>query len=198
MTDRTAGTTDPLHPLLAERWSTRAFDATAEVDDTTLTALLEAARWAPSAMNSQPWRFVVGRRGTPEHAELLDLLAPRNAEWAGRAGALLLVLSQEVDEEGRPQPWAAYDTGQAVAQLTVQAQALGLAVHQMGGFDHAGAVLRLDLPGTLRPVVVLAVGAADPGAELPSPLAARETAPRVRRSLEQLLLHPLPAHRTAA
>ena len=187
---RTAASTVDLHPLLAERWSTRAFDAAHVLGDEALTALLEAARWAPSAMNSQPWRFVVGRRGEPAHAALVALLVEGNAAWAARASALVLVLAEEVDQDGRPQPWAAYDTGQAVAQLTAQASALSLAVHQMGGFDRAGAVARLGLEPALRPLVVVAVGLADPSAELPAALAARETAPRTRRPLEELVVIP--------
>ena len=132
---KTASTTVPVHPLLAERWSPRGFDRAHEIGDEALAALLEAARWAPSAQNSQPWRFLVTRRGEPAHDRLFAALAPGNQAWAGRASALVLVAARTAGDDGRPQPWALYDTGQAVAALVTQAQADGLAVHQMGGFD---------------------------------------------------------------
>ena len=132
---KTASTTVPVHPLLAERWSPRGFDRAHEIGDEALAALLEAARWAPSAQNSQPWRFLVTRRGEPAHDRLFAALAPGNQAWAGAASALILVAARTAGDDGRPQPWALYDTGQAVAALVTQAQADGLAVHQMGGFD---------------------------------------------------------------
>ena len=134
---KTASTTVPVHPLLAERWSPRGFDQAHEIGDDSLTALLEAARWAPSAQNIQPWRFLVTRRGDEAHGRLFTALAPGNQAWAGAAGALILVAARTVGDDGQPQPWALYDTGQAVAALVTQAQADGLAVHQMGGFDPA-------------------------------------------------------------
>ena len=129
---KTASTTVPVHPLLAERWSPRGFDRAHEIGDEALAALLEAARWAPSAQNSQPWRFLVARRAEPAHDRLFAALAPGNQAWAGRASALILVAARTADDDGRAQPWALYDTGQAVAALVTQAQADGLAVHQMG------------------------------------------------------------------
>ena len=195
---RPAETSVPLVPLLAERWSPRSFDPAHRLAADELTALLEAARWAPSATNSQPWRFLVAERGEGAHAALVDLLAPGNRVWAPDASALVLVLAEEVDAEGRHRAWASYDAGLAVAQLTVQASALGLGVHQMGGFDRGGAVARLDLPSGLRPLVVLAVGRPAAADRLPADLAARETAPRVRRPLEELLVRPAAARRAAA
>ena len=193
--DRAADTTADLHPLLAERWSPRGFDAAHHLDDETLTALLEAARWAPSANNSQPWRFLVGRRGDETFTQVLDLLAPFNQTWARSASALVVAVAQSTDETGRPRPWALYDTGQAVAALTTQAQADGLSVHQMGGFDADGVRHGFGLDDDLTPVVVVAVGRHDPDAELPEALAARERAPRTRHPLGSLLLSGLESRR---
>lgn len=184
---RTASSQVPLHPLIAERWSPRGFDRTHEVTDAELTALLEAARWASSANNVQPWRFLVARRGQADFAAVVDVLAPGNQVWARHASALVLVAAETTDENGDPRSHALYDTGQAVAQLVAQAQAEGLATHQMGGFDATRAVDELGL-GRLTPVVVVAVGRHDAGAELPEPFAARETAPRTRRPLADLVL----------
>jgi nitroreductase len=184
---KTASTAIPVHPLLAERWSTRGFDRHHQVSDDQVTALLEAARWAPSAANTQPWRFLVARRGEDAHSQLYATLASGNQAWAHAASALILVAARTA-ADATPQPWALYDTGQAVASLVTQAQAEGLAVHQMGGFDSDAVRAEFALDPDLTPVVVLAVGRADPDAELPSHLAARETAPRTRRQVSDLLL----------
>jgi len=194
---KTASTAVSVHPLLAERWSPRGFDRAHEIGDEALTALLEAARWAPSAGNSQPWRFLVTRRGEPAHDRLFAALAPGNQAWAGAASALILVAARTADDDGRPQPWALYDTGQAVAALVTQAQADGLAVHQMGGFDTDAVRAGFGLADGLTPVVVLAVGRPDSEAGLPEPLAAREAAPRTRHPVSDLLL-PAPVARPLA
>ncbi len=179
-----------LHPLLAGRRSTRAFDRDHVLTDGELDRLIEAARWAPSANNSQPWRVGVARRGTPEFAGLLAALAPGNARWAGTASALVLVAAQYVGDDGALRPWADYDAGQAAAHLSVQAEAEGLAVHQMGGFDPDRAGGAYALPDGTKPLVVIAVGRRDPDAVLPEPFAARETAPRTRLAPGEIMLTP--------
>jgi len=186
--NKAASTAVPVHPLLAERWSPRGFDRSHELGDVALSALLEAARWAPSERNSQPWRFLVTRRGEESHSRLFAALTPGNRAWAGTASALVLVAARTAGDDGSPQPWALYDTGQAVAALVTQAQADGLAVHQMGGFDSDAVRAEFGLGNTLTPVVVLAIGRRDGTAELPEPFAARETAPRTRRPVSDLLL----------
>ncbi|BCL17899.1 nitroreductase family protein [Micromonospora sagamiensis] len=187
---KSADTPAPLHPLLAGRWSPRSFDPTHHLDDAVLRPLLEAARWAPSANNSQPWRFLVTRRDEDAFTRLHATLNPGNQVWADAASALLLVAARTVDDTGQQRPFALYDTGQAVAHLVLQAQAHGLATHQMGGFDATAVRAAFDLDGDLQPVVVLAVGRADAATRLPAPLAAREEAPRVRQPLDALLLSP--------
>lgn len=186
--DKTAVTSAPLHPLLAQRWSPRGFDPGHRITRTELAAVLEAARWAPSANNSQPWRFLVTRRGDTDFVRLVGTLAPGNQSWAPTASALVLVAAQASDHAGRPQPWALYDTGQAVAALTVQAEAQGLSVHQLGGFDADAARAEFALADGQTPAVVVAIGRHDPHAALPGPLAERERAPRSREPLDALLL----------
>jgi nitroreductase len=188
---RTARTSVPLHPLLADRWSPRALDPGHDLSEEQLTALLEAARWAPSAGNKQPWRFATARRGSEGFAALYESLAPGNQLWAHAASALIVVAAELVDQSGQSRPWAAYDTGQAVAHLTVQAQHEGLVVHQMGGFDREQVARLLELPEHVSPLVVLVVGRHDASVELSEPLASRENAERQRLPLEQLIL-PLP------
>ena len=185
---KTALTAVPVHPLLSERWSPRGFDRDHQVSDDDVAALLEAARWAPSAGNSQPWRFLVTRRGEQAHGQLFAALHPGNQEWAGAASALVLVAAGTTAGDGKPRPFALYDTGQAVAALVTQAQAHGLAAHQMGGFDGEQVRAAFGLDDTLTPVVVIAVGRTDPDAGLPAHLAARETAPRTRYPISDLLL----------
>ena len=195
---KVASTTVPVHPLVAERWSPRGFDRAHELGDQALTALLEAARWAPSSQNSQPWRFLVTRRGEDAHDRLFATLAPGNQAWAGTASALVLVAAQTVTDDGRPRRFALYDTGQAVATLVTQAQADGLSVHQMGGFDTAAVRAEFGLDETLTPVVILAIGRHDSSADLPEPFAAHEAAPRTRQSISDLLLPARPEPELAA
>lgn len=195
---RLAQTSAPLHPLLAERWSPRALDADLVLGDHQLVTLLEAARWSPSAGNSQPWRFGVARRGEPAYDALFAALAPGNQLWAGTAAAFVLMVADLADDAGQARPWALYDTGQAAAHLSIQAQALGLAVHQLGGFDPTRAADVFDLTPSERPVTVLVIGRHDPELELPEPFATRESAPRERLPLAELLLTPTAAVEQAA
>ncbi len=176
-----------LHPLLADRSSPRSFEPDHVLDDAALRCLVEAARWAPSAMNRQPWRFAVARRGTELHAQVMGTLHEGNQRWAGDASALVVALAER-QRDGQRIGSADYDLGLAVAQLTVQAHDLGLAVHQMGGFDHAGLTGVLEPGDGVHPVVVIAVGQRADAARLPADLRQRETAPRQRRPHEHLLL----------
>ena len=148
---RTATTSTPLHPLLADRWSPRAFDPSARLTGLQVTALLEAARWAPSAANSQPWRFLLALRGSADFEHIFATLAPGNQAWAGAASALVMVAAATTDDAGSASPWALYDTGQAVAHLSTQASHEGLSVHQLGGFDKSAVVEAFGLDATLTP-----------------------------------------------
>lgn len=191
-------TSPTLHPLLSDRWSTRAFDIDHELAPTELAALLEAARWAPSANNSQPWRFAIGVRGTSTGDAIASALSPGNTMWATAASALIVAAAETTAADGTDRPWAVYDTGQAVAHLTVQAQHLGLSLHQMGGFDRDHLTRVLGLPEAVAPLVVIAVGRHDPTAALPEPYASRETTPRERLPLADLLLTTDDAHQAVA
>ncbi|WOF23032.1 nitroreductase family protein [Microbacterium betulae] len=186
--DRTATTDHPVLDVLAGRWSPRAYDAAAPVDEAKLHSALEAARWAPSAYNGQPWRFVVARRGTPEHAAVVESLAEFNRQWAGAAGVLIVAVAETASEDGRANTHALYDLGQAVAHLSVQAHHDGLLVHQMSGFDPAVVRERFGLPERLAPTTVIALGELGDVDALPDVLRERETAPRVRRPLPETLL----------
>lgn len=188
MTPRTAQTSAPVLNTLAERWSPRSFDADHTFPEGALRGVLEAARWAPSANNSQPWRFVVARRGGESFARVEEALLGFNREWAGRAAALIVNIAEVEDAEGKPRPWAEYDLGQAVAHLSVQAHAEGFHTHQMGGFDREAIRAIFDLDERLRPVSITAIGALGDLEQLSGPLREREAAPRTRLALDDLVL----------
>ncbi|MCP2031361.1 nitroreductase [Okibacterium sp. HSC-33S16] len=186
---RTAVTSAPIHEVLAERWSPRSFDASLEVDAEKITAALEAARWSASASNTQPWRFIVARRGTAEHTTIVENLMGFNQAWAGSAAVLIVNLAAVTAEDGTPMRWAQYDLGQAVANLTVQAHHDGLHVHQMGGIEVDGLRAAFDIDAALEPISVTALGyVGAPEALASDVLREREVAPRVRRPLDELVL----------
>lgn len=174
-----------LHPLLATRVSTRAFDPAGTVSADQLRTLLEAARWSPSAGNTQPWRFLVGRRGDEAYRTILGTLNGGNRTWAGNAAVLLLGVYDTGGD--RPLSHAAYDLGQSLAHLTVQAAEEGLAVHQMGGFAADGAREAFGIPERYVPFIAVAIGPAGDPAELPEDLRARE-ATRRRKPLAEIAL----------
>ncbi|MFG6402595.1 nitroreductase family protein [Microbacterium sp. P04] len=186
---RAAQTSTPILPALAERWSPRSFAADAPIDEQKLAAAIEAARWSASAANSQPWRFIVARRGSDAFTQIAATLAPGNVAWAASAGALVVGAYETAGPDGTPRPWAQYDLGQAMAHFAVQAHASGLHVHTMGGFDADAVSAAFDLPSDVRPLTVTAVGTVAPAHLLGDErLIARETAPRVRRPLEEIVL----------
>ncbi|MGE0818467.1 MAG: nitroreductase family protein [Candidatus Nanopelagicales bacterium] len=180
-------TTTPaaLHPLLAERRSTRAYDAS-PVHDDALHALLEAARWAPSARNDQPWRFLVGRLGDPTHAAIVDTLGGGNRAWAGAAPLLVAALVRVREDDGSERAVGPYELGLAVAQLSLQAAALDLSVHQIGGFDADALAAVFDVPEGYRAFTVLAIGREGDASGLPEWARARERAPRTRLPLAEI------------
>jgi nitroreductase len=178
-----AETRYPIHDLLANRWSPRAF-ADRPIEPALLYRLFEAARWAPSGGNGQPWRFLLAERAdSVEFERLLAVLNDGNRHWACHAAALVLVATMTIRPDGKEHRLALYDAGLAVANLVVEATAHGLAVHQMGGYDLESARRVADLPAEATPVVMLALGYAGQPAQLPEDLRARELAPRQRQPL---------------
>lgn len=187
LTSRSAATAAPLIDPLAQRWSPRAFDPDAVIEEDALRTVLEAARWAPSAGNTQPWRFVVARRGTTGFATIHEAMHGFNREWADSAAVLIVNIAETVDPEGRERPWARYDLGQAVAHLTVQAQHEGLHTHQMGGFDAAALQEAFALPDTQEVVSITTLGALGDVDQLNEVLREREIAPRHRKELAEFV-----------
>lgn len=178
----------PLHELLRQRWSPRAFSGD-ELGPDEISLLFEAARWAPSAFNEQPWAFLVAtRQRAADFAKLLGCLSPGNQAWAQHAAGLAITVARH-DLAGKPQPnrTALYDLGQAVAHFTFQATALGIAVHQMAGLDLEQARLACEVPQGWSPVTAVAFGRPGDAAALPEALRAREAAPRMRKPLHEFV-----------
>ena len=177
-----------LHDMVAERRSPLAY-SDRRVEPEELRSLLEAARWAASSCNQQPWHFIVATKDEPEeYGRLLGLLAPANAQWAGRAPVLMLTMAKlTYDANGAPNRHALHDVGQATAHLALQATALGLGVHQMGGFDAERAREEFSIPEGYEPVAAIAVGYPGHPEDLPEGLRARARAPRTRRELGEFV-----------
>ena len=158
-----------IHELLARRWSPKSFSPRL-VESGKLTRLFEAARWAPSSYNAQPWSFIVAAREDAEgYNRLLSALVDVNRQWARKAPVLILAVAKlDFSHVTRANRHAFYDVGQAVANLTVEATALGLQVHQMGGFDPNAARELFAIPAGYEPVAVLALGYPDGPPEAPA------------------------------
>ncbi|BCX89246.1 hypothetical protein MIN45_P1618 [Methylomarinovum tepidoasis] len=178
----------PVHELIAARWSPRAFDAR-PVETEKLASCLEAARWAPSCYNDQPWRFLVADRHQEGEAwqRLFDCLSPGNQTWARRAPVLILACAAtRFGHNGQPNRWAQYDTGQAMMSLVLQAIALGLAAHQMGGFDAGRVRQAFAIPDEYDLMSVAALGYPGDPAVLDEETRQRELASHQRKPLEEI------------
>lgn len=179
--------TYPVHDLIAERWSPRAF-AEQPVPDHEIGSLLEAARWAPSCYNEQPWRFLVAKASDPVQFErFADCLLDGNS-WAKRAPVLIIAVARttfEQSEKANRHAW--HDVGLAVENLVLQAEALGLATHQMAGFDADRARAAVGIPEGFEPVSMIAIGHRGEADSLPDELREREQAPRSRRPMAEFV-----------
>jgi nitroreductase len=178
----------PVNPLFLSRWSPRAFDGS-EMPEADLLTLFEAARWAPSAFNSQPWRFLYARRGEADWERFLDLLIPWNRSWAQGASVLIYVLSDRLpftDKAGEPAAshTHSYDAGAAWACLALQATRLGYQAHGMSGVDFERARAELAVPDRYRIEAAAVVGRLGDPANLPEKLRAREM-PSGRKPVEE-------------
>jgi nitroreductase len=172
--------------LFIDRWSPRAMSGEA-ITEADLLALFEAARWAPSSYNDQPWRILYARRDTPQWPLFFDLLVDVNKLWARNAGALLLFISKTtLTVNGKPSITHSFDTGAAWENLALQGFLKGYVVHGMQGFDYERAKVALGVPDGYRVEAMAAIG--KPGAKetLPEELQKRE-APNARRKLEEIV-----------
>ena len=168
----------PIDPMFTDRWSPRAFDASA-MPEADLLSMIEAARWAASAYNSQPWRFLWARRDTPHWDKFLGLLVPFNQSWAKNASALVVLVSKSLmrppgADADVPSHSHSLDAGAASANFALQANKLGYYVHGMVGFDMDRAFAELGVPQGHRVEAAYAVGKIGDKSSLPEMLQARE------------------------
>lgn len=176
-----------VHPLIRQRFSTRAFQAE-PIAEQEMKALFEAALWAPSSMNEQPWRFRYAHRGEAGFEALHAALDPGNRLWAPRAAAIVAIsaMTRHARNQAPNATWA-FDTGLAVGNLLTQATALGIRGHLLGGFDHARAKAILGIDGEQEELICLLVlGRLGEAEALGEPFRTRERTPRVRKPLEEI------------
>ena len=179
----------PVHELIRERWSPRAF-ADKPVPQGVLRSIFEAARWAPSSNNEQPWAYLVATCDDNENFEkMLSVLVEFNANWAKGAPVLAIAVAElAFAKNNAPNRNAQYDTGAASALLSVEATAQELAVHQMAGFDPAKARQVFGIPAGWEAIAALAIGYPGDPASLPQPLKDRELAPRTRKPIAEFVM----------
>lgn len=175
--------------VIKNRWSPRAFEEKA-VEKETLNRLFEAMRWAPSSMNEQPWRVIYAHKGEEAHKLIADALMPGNQPWAKEAPVLMVTLIHKyLQRNGRPNGAALHDLGLAIGNLSIQATAEDLGLHQMGGFDRNVIIENFGVGEEFEPITCIALGYFGDPESLPDPLKARELAPRQRKTIKEFTNH---------
>jgi nitroreductase len=188
MQQKPADTQVEIHGIIKTRWSPRAFNPDKQVSHDDLFALMEAAHWAPSCFNDQPWRFVVCNKITDKISweAALGIIVEKNRRWAKNAPLLILVVAMDhFNHNGQPNRWASYDTGAASVSLCLQATALGMCTHQMGGFNTDKAREVFNLPNNCSPISMIAVGYQDKVEVLDDDFKENELATRSRAPLNE-------------
>lgn len=179
---------DKVLDVITNRWSPRAFDDQA-VDYDKIHLLFEAAKWAPSSRNAQPWRFIFATKKMPDYKAFIDLMTEANQVWASTAPLLVMPLAQVISTyKNRPNRLAFYETGMAVGNLLAQATAMGLVVHQLSGYDEERAKEVLVIPTRYEPMSILAIGYKGKNARLSSDDAAWEKRERNRMEISKFLV----------
>jgi nitroreductase len=186
---KAAVTEYPVHELIRNRWSPRSF-ADKPVPQDVLRSLFEAARWAASSYNEQPWSYLVATKDDPEnYKKMLGVLVEFNAKWAGNAPVLAIsVAHRNFSHNGTPNPVASHDVGAANAQLTAEATSRGLLVHQMAGFSHDKARQTFGIPDGWDPVSAIAIGYPGDPQTLPEDFRKSELAPRTRKPIREFVM----------
>jgi nitroreductase len=176
-----------VHNMILSRWSPRAMSGE-KIDEKTLMTLFEAARWAPSSYNNQPWMFLYARRETENFETFKDLLIEFNQSWTKNAALLVVVLSKKTfDHNGKPSRTHSFDTGAAWENLALQGTDMGLVVHGMEGFDYEKAKAKLKIPDDYSVEAMLAIGKPAPKSSLPEELQKRES-PSKRKDLSEIVV----------
>lgn len=186
--EKPAQTDYPIVEVLKRRWSPRAF-SDQMIEPEKLRSLFEAARWAPSSFNEQPWFFILATKQEPEeHAGLLGCLVEGNQQWARQAPVLMVSVAKlNFDRTGKPNRHAFYDLGMAVGNLMVQATALDLFVHQMAGFSAEKVAEIYGVPDAFAPVAAIALGYGTDVDDLPEPAREAESKPRSRKPIQSFV-----------
>ncbi len=182
-----AKTQYPVMDAIKDRWSPRSFSEKALTENDTNT-IIEAASWAFSSNNSQPWNYIVGLKGDATFQKLVDCLMPGNSPWAKNAAALILSIAINKSADGKANPVALHDVGAANTLLTLQANSMDVYTHLMGGFDRAKATEVFAISPDHSPVVIIALGYLDSPEKLISPYKERELTPRTRKPLSEIIL----------
>jgi nitroreductase len=182
-------TSVPIHDLLARRWSPRAFDPKRPVSREQLKVLLEAGRWAPSCNGDEPWRYLIWDKGRDPQGwqKAFECLSENNKKWVKNVPLLMLSCAGSVfGATGKPNRWTQHDTGAASVSMALQAVALGLIVHQMGGWDVDKARAAFDIPADYTPMAMIAVGyQAEPDTIDDPEVKKKELTPRARKPLTE-------------
>lgn len=182
---------DPVIQIIKQRRSIRAF-SDKMVEPEKIQALFEAARWAPSAMNEQPWMYIYADKNQSLHTSIVETLFPGNQSWAEKAPLLLVsIMRENFINNGNHNGSALHDTGMANYALSLEATSLGLHTHMMGGFHQAALKKKLNLPEGLRPVVVIAIGYSRNPDDLPEGLKQREFAERSRKPVSEFIFNQI-------
>jgi len=186
--EKVASTEFPVIDLIKNRWSPRAFSS-APIEEEKIMSLLEAARWAPSCYNEQPWNFILFKReNREEFNKILDVLSPRNKLWAKGAPLILLSVAKTTFERnGKTNRHALHDVGAAVTNLTMQATSMGLYIHQMAGFNSEKAQQLFKIPDGYEPVSAMAIGYYGNIEDLPDEFKKSETATRRRKPVSDFV-----------
>jgi len=177
-----------IHELIRNRWSPRAF-ADTPIASEDLVKIFTAASWAASSSGEEPWRFIVGKKGDDTYAKIFDTLVEFNQNWAKSAPILILTIAKKTfTKDGSPNPYALHDTGAASAIMSLEAIALGIHTHGMGGFDHDKARALFDIPEDFTVGAVWAMGYLGDPDTLPDYMKKMEVAPRQRKPLSEIVL----------
>lgn len=188
MTHKPAITSVPIHELIANRWSGRAFDQDKLVEKEHLLALIEAARWAPNCFNMQPWRYMIWQRDVNHESwqKAFNCLSKGNQEWAKNAPVLISSSAYSLNPHNqKPNRWWQHDTGAASENMCLQGVAIGLMVHQMGGFDPDALREAFGIPEEYQPMAMIAVGWPAPSDTLSGSLFEREIEERKRNPISE-------------
>ncbi len=183
--NKIANTDHPIIDLIKQRWSPRSF-STKQVNAEQINSLLEAARWAPSSSNEQPWKYYYGVKGTEGFEKILSCLSGGNQPWAKNASVLFIAATRKTTEgKGSVNDWAEHDLGLANMLLILQATLMGIYTHPMAGFDKAKTIATLFLDDDIKPICAIAIGYLDDADKLDEPFRSREKVLRTRKSIKE-------------